>query len=256
MKILIVSATLFEVKPLFAKFTIIYESNNNFCRVTNSTKSIEFDILISGIGIAFCTYNLTKILQHNNYQLVINVGIAGSFSETIALGEVVFVESDQFADLGIEYEETMLTIFESKFYGENSFPFQNKILCASEIDKQFSPTKPFKATESTPNTRKQNSPFSILNSQLKRVSAITVNRTSGSQQTINERITKFSPQIESMEGAAVFYVCACESVPAIQIRTISNFVIPRFTNEAKNKGWNIHLAINNLNDFMIRFLEE
>jgi futalosine hydrolase len=35
---------------------------------------------------------------------------------------------------------------------------------------------------------------------------------------------KFNPQLESMEGAAVLYVCGREDIPAIQIRAISNYV--------------------------------
>ena len=53
---------------------------------------------------------------------------------------------------------------------------------------------------------------------------------------------RLNPDIESMEGAAVFKVCEEMRVPCIQIRSISNKV------ERRNKeNWNLDLAISNLN---------
>jgi futalosine hydrolase len=77
---------------------------------------------------------------------------------------------------------------------------------------------------------------------LKKVSAITVNTTHGCKKSIDLFKNKFNADIETMEGAAFFYVCLNEGVKFFQIRTISNFVEER--NEA---NWNIPLAIKNLN---------
>jgi futalosine hydrolase len=62
---------------------------------------------------------------------------------------------------------------------------------------------------------------------------------------------QFNPQIESMEGAAVFYVCLKTNINCIQIRTISNNV------ERRNKNnWNIPLALKNLQNITINLLKE
>jgi len=57
--------------------------------------------------------------------------------------------------------------------------------------------------------------------------------------------------VESMEGAAVFYVCRYLGVPCVQIRAISNRVAPR-----ENAGWNIPLALENLKESLERILSE
>ena len=74
---------------------------------------------------------------------------------------------------------------------------------------------------------------------------ITVNTVHGNEKSIENIIERFSPDVESMEGAAFFYSCMMKNVSCIQIRVISNIV------ERRNKdNWNIPLAIKNLNDFL------
>jgi futalosine hydrolase len=81
------------------------------------------------------------------------------------------------------------------------------------------------------------------------VKGVTNNTVSGEKQLIKWRKEKFSPDIETMEGAAFFYVCLHENVPFVEIRSISNMVEPR----DKSK-WNIPLAIKNLSDKVNAFL--
>jgi len=64
-------------------------------------KRPEFDHLITGVGCPETIYHLTKRLLQMDYDLVIQAGIAGSFNESIQLGEVVLVNQDNFADVGI-----------------------------------------------------------------------------------------------------------------------------------------------------------
>ena len=45
---------------------------------------------------------------------------------------------------------------------------------------------------------------------------------------------KFLPVIESMEGAALHYVCLMEKIPFLQIRSISNYI-----GERDKKKWNM-----------------
>jgi futalosine hydrolase len=64
-------------------------------------------------------------------------------------------------------------------------------------------------------------------------------------------ITDFDPDIESMEGAAIFYVCLLEKVPFLEIRGISNYVDIRDTDK-----WDIPTAIENLTNELFRFLRK
>ncbi len=207
MKTLLVAATEAEIAPFL--------KSDNY-------KDSSIDLLISGLGITFTTFELTQHLMQKKYDLVINVGIAGSFSQKYPIGTVVQVTEEQFADLAYETQEDYETFFESPFLDANTFPFKNGKLL-SEIRLPFTKT---------------------LNS-LPKVKGITVNKVHGQAESISIVQKKFDPDVESMEGAAVFYVCKQLSIPVLQIRSVSNFVEPR-----NKENWNIPLAINRLNKFL------
>ncbi len=213
MKILIVSATLLEVKLLADEFEFIEESAHLLKKY--KLNEIETDILITGIGATFTTFHLTNTLRDNKYQLVINVGFAGSLTDELGIGDVVSVITDEFADLGIEKENDFLTLFETGFMDPNEFPFEHGVIKASDFNGLI---------------------------DLKEVRGITTNKSHGRAASIAEIKSKYNAQVESMEGAVVLYVCSWFGVPCIQIRSISNFVEPR-----DSSHWNIPLALEKLN---------
>ncbi|RLD76520.1 MAG: futalosine hydrolase [Bacteroidetes bacterium] len=223
MQILIVSATSFEVKNLINElhFTQIDENFYNKDIENNSV-----DILITGVGIAFTSYNLTKALSRKKYDFVINAGIAGSLSEELNIGDVVQVKTEEFADLGIRSKDSFSTLFDMGFIKADKFPFTDGKL--NGIDNKTT----------------------LLNG-LKKLRGITVNTVNGNKEEIKKLKQKFNADIESMEGAAVFYICLMEKVPFAEIRSISNYV------EERNKGdWDIPLAIKNLNDYCKDILDK
>jgi len=213
MKILIVSATWLEVKLLTDELEFIDQSTHLLKKYR--LHEIEIDILITGIGTTFTAFHLTNALRDEQYQFVINIGIAGSLTDELAIGEVVLVVADEFADLGIEKENEFLTLFESGFMDANDFPFEQGMLKASELNGLF---------------------------DLRKVRGITTNKSHGRAASISEIKSKFSAQVESMEGAVVFYVCNWFGISCYQIRSVSNFVEPR--DSAK---WNIPMALEKLN---------
>ncbi len=83
MNLLIVAATEFEIEPF----------------IQHKKKA---DILITGVGIPATVYHLTRKSIAEKYELVIQAGIAGAFSDKFNLGEVVAIKEDTFADIGIE----------------------------------------------------------------------------------------------------------------------------------------------------------
>jgi len=85
---------------------------------------------------------------------------------------------------------------------------------------------------------------------LPNVKGITVNKVHGNSQSIQFIRERFNVQTESMEGAAVFYACNRAALVCAQVRAISNYVVPR-----KKEDWKIGLAINNLNNWLISFLD-
>jgi futalosine hydrolase len=178
----------------------------------------------TGTGIASTAYHLAKLLN-DKYDLVLNIGIAGSFSEKLSIGDVITVYSETFGDFGVATKDGFFTCFEANIVTTDMFPFSNGILISKYAEK-------FSHDLSIP-----------------AVKGITNNTVSGEKQLIRWMKEKFSPDIETMEGAAFFYVCLHENVPFVEIRSISNMVEPR----DKSK-WNIPLAIRNLSDKVNTFL--
>ena len=167
------------------------------------SKFKDCNVLITGLGMVYTSIQITKELMRNKYDLVINIGVAGSFSKDYVIGDVVEVVEDNFSELGFEN-------------GNDFGQFSDY-----EIITKYS-------VESKTN--------------LQKVKGITVNTVHGNEQSIAIIVNRLNPDIESMEGAAVFKVCKEFMVPCIQIRAISNNV------EKRNKGnWNLPLAIHNLN---------
>ena len=197
MRILVVASTKAEIETFQAQIT-----------------DSEIDILITGVGMVATTYGLTKVLSQNDYDLVINAGIAGAFFEELEIGEVVEIRSEQFPEIGAEDDNSFISIFELGLLGENEYPFlKGKLI---------------------------NPDAGISN--LKLVDGVTVNTVHGNELSIQNVIDQFSPDVESMEGAAVAFVCLQENIKFIQIRAISNYV------EKRNKSaWNVPLALGNLN---------
>jgi futalosine hydrolase len=222
MKILIVAATWLEVKMLADEFDLVDEPMHNLKKYRFD--DIEIDVLITGIGVVFTTFHLTNTLAANNYSLVLNAGIAGSFTKELEIGEVVNVVTEEFGDLGIEKESEFLTLFEAGFMDAGEFPFENGVL--KQVGLNGFP-------------------------DLKKVRGLTTNKSHGRNISIDEIKTKFSAQVESMEGAAVFFVCNWLGVDCCQIRAISNYVEPRET-----ASWNIPLALQKLSDAVIHSMRK
>jgi futalosine hydrolase len=174
--------------------------------------------LVTGVGTVATAWALTKSFSSGlKPDLAINIGIAGSYRNDIQLGEVVVPVSDCFADAGVETKSGFLTLAEAGLADPDTFPFRS--------GRIFS----------------ENRFVSKAVEQLRPVNAITVNTATGSQYNITMISEKYHTDIETMEGAAFFYVCSKENIPFLAIRAVSNRVEPR--NRAK---WNIPLAINNL----------
>ena len=170
----------------------------------------DCNVLITGMGMVNTSIQITKELMQNKYDLVINMGVAGSFSKDYVIGDVVEVVEDSFSELGFEN-------------GNNFGHFSNFLTKYNVAAK----------------------------TNLQKVKGITVNTVHGNEQSIAEIVNRLNPDVESMEGAAVFKVCNEFAVPCIQIRAISNNV------EKRNKeNWNMPLAIHNLNNQVEKLIME
>jgi futalosine hydrolase len=201
MKILVVAATQMEIAAFIKQ--------NNSC-----------DILICGVGIPSTIYHLTKKLLPQDYDLIIQAGIAGSFKKTFKCGEVVIAKKDAFGDIGVEENKNFKTIFQLGFGNKNQSPFNNGWLVNNSEELSLS--------------------------HLKKVKAITINKISDSRKQTRQIQKIFNADIESMEGAAFHFVCLQQNIPFLQMRSISNKV-----GERNKKKWDLKTAIQNLNNELI-----
>ena len=205
MKILVVAATQLEIEP--------------FINLKSNT-----EVLICGVGIPSTVYHLTKKLLEEKYDLVIQAGIAGSFSKKIKKGEVVVIEQDTFADIGVEEKQEFKTVFQLGFGDKNAFPFTNGCLInTSEI---------------------------LMITHLKKVNGVTVNKISDKKRQMKQLKEFFYAKVESMEGAAFHFVCLQQNIPFLQLRSISNKV-----GERNKTKWKLPDAIVNLNSELINLVD-
>jgi len=210
MNLLIVAATKEEVKPLPA---------------SSGGKRCSVEVLITGVGMLATAYALIRQLHTNKYDLVLQVGVGGSFDTDIELGSLVFVTSEQYGDLGAEDHDEYLDIFDLGLLDKNIAPYSDAKLLT---------------------------PMLSIHEKigLPQVSGLTVNTVSGNSQTIKRRTEKYNATIESMEGAAFHYVCLQEGIAFAQVRAISNYVMPRDKSQ-----WKMKEAIINLNNWLTDFIE-
>jgi futalosine hydrolase len=187
---------------------------------TMSFMGKELNVLVTGVGSVATAWSMTKMISSGvRPDIAINIGIAGSFREEIRIGSVVLPVSDCFADAGIDSGKGFLTLSEAGLQDPQRFPFSKGRLNA---DNRY---------------------VNMISGAFPAVNAITVNTASGSDDRIRNLEAKFNPDIETMEGAAFFYVCKMEGIPFIALRGISNRV------EIRNKdNWDINLALKSLSE--------
>lgn len=216
MKILLVAATEIEFGGL-PKLVNQGETNVKL-RV-----DLQFDFLAVGAGILSSGARLSQALALQNYDFVIHIGICGTLDRNLELGQVVHVTRDELADFGAEDHDRFISAHELGLVSD-----QENILYGSPWPQDLGY-------------------FKSEVEKLARVAGITVNTVNGNASHIDTlRLRLPHAQIESMEGAAVFYVCQLYQTPCVQFRAISNAVEPR-----NRATWKIKEAISALNDFLL-----
>jgi futalosine hydrolase len=181
------------------------------------------EILITGVGAVPTAFALTRFA--NDYDLIINIGIAGSYNSKYSIGDVVCVKEDAFGDYGIDDRGIFKPLSGLNFSGNTLYSTIQYI-----------------------NDPWIESSYNYLNLPL--VKGLTLSTASGSKEKIDKIIEYWGADIETMEGASVFYVCKQLNKPFICIRSISNMVEPR----DKSK-WETGKAIENLDKSLRQFIQ-
>jgi len=209
MNILLVAATEAEIGPL----------------LTDRRVTGRFAPLVTGAGVPATVYGLMRRLRSGKPDLIVNAGLAGSYSAAWPLGTVVRIASDCFADLGAEDGESFIHISEMDMGGR---PPHGLRLLAGELSL----------------------PAPTL-AALPVAQGVTVNTVRGNAASIRRMQERFHPDTETMEGAAVMYVAQQEDLPVVQVRALSNRV------ERRDKSrWKTGPAVKALNETLAAILLE
>ncbi|MBF0274452.1 MAG: hypothetical protein HQK84_04380, partial [Nitrospinae bacterium] len=192
MKILIVAATEIEIKSLLPFFAFIKQYPGNLSGYFFKDHTVY--LFTAGVGMVTTTYNLTKILQQFKFDFVLNIGIAGSFSEKneISLGDVVHVAEDVIAELGVDEGGRFVSLTDTGLIHNRDVCFKSEFAGRSCL------------------------------TDFPSVKSVTVNTLSDNAIRNRELMERTDASVETMEGAAVCYVCSRQRLPWVQLRAVSN----------------------------------
>lgn len=219
--ILLVAATEMEIRPLLDWFTGQWKTAEPGLFERGETR---VECLVTGIGAVATAWRLGLRLSAAPPDLVINAGIAGALDRQLALGQVVNVVSERWGDLGVEQSDGSFSdVFQSGLADPDQLPFQGGVLRhPTATEMRFLPN----------------------------VHGITVQRVHGYEPHIERFRADFpEAQVESMEGAAVFYACLWAGIPFLQIRSLSNYVEKR-----DRSRWQIATAVDALNKTLMEMI--
>jgi len=213
MQILVIAAKEAEIKPTVEFIAAHYPS------------AIHIRFAYTDIGLTAATFSITRLALTQPTDLIIQAGIAGSFENGYQPGEVVLIDTEQQADLGVFENEQWKNIFDLQLTDENEDPYKKGVLPNPYINH-----------------------FNFLG--IRKVAGISVNTISTDTATISRIQQSYPvPVTESMEGAALHFVGRQLQIPFVQLRSLSNQV-----GERDKSRWHFTQAIQSLNAKLIELL--
>ncbi len=216
MRIIITAATVGEWMPGFLNMNTLY---------TGESQRLKVRFHQSGVGILASAVSLTRLVSEEKPDLIIQAGIAGCFDPNIPLGKVVVVKEEILGDVGVEEDGKWKDLFDLKLEKSNYHPFEKRKL-----------PNPWLNT------------YNLL--KLPELTAITVNEITTQQARIEQLKKKYGAVLESMEGAALHFICREANIPFIQIRAISNYI-----GERNKANWKMKEAIEALNEALVKYVD-
>jgi futalosine hydrolase len=181
--------------------------------------------VITGIGLLAAAWSIQSAIHKNRPDLVIQAGIGGCFDTSMPLGSTVLIGEESVADLGVEEHGQFRTLFDMKFLEPGEPPYTYSRLVNPHIGRLLLPGS------------------SVC-------TGISVNEVSTRPERIAYLIQQYRPVVESMEGAALHYVCLREGIPFLQIRSLSNYI-----GERDKRLWQMGTAISSLNTVLKQYLD-
>lgn len=214
MQILVIAAKEVEIKPTVEYITTQYPMQANW------------QFAYTDIGLTAAAFAITRLALTQPPDVIIQAGIGGSFEQGYLPGEVVLIDTEQIGDLGVMENTQWKNMFMLSLSNKNQAPYQEGLLPNPYIDY-----------------------FNFLG--IRKVAGVSVNTITTNSAAIN-RLQQCTPApvIESMEGAALHFVCRQLQIPFVQLRAVSNQV-----GERDKSRWHFTQAIQSLNTALIKLIE-
>jgi futalosine hydrolase len=225
MHILLVSATTPELRQTTEWLDSSGRESTATKKPLTSSDHLQTEQLITGVGQLQTAYCLLKKIYTHRPTFIIQAGIGGS-PDAGHISKVFGIRSERLADLGVEEKTGFKSIYDLKLGERDHFPFSNGLL---------------------------KNPYSRLMewSGLSFLEGITVNEVSTNPSRIRTLKQNVPCFVESMEGAALHYVCLMEKIPFLQIRSVSNAL-----GERDKSRWKISEALVHLNEMLIDLIKK
>ncbi|MCS7073440.1 MAG: futalosine hydrolase [Bacteroidia bacterium] len=175
----------------------------------------DVQLVVTGIGMVNCAWKLGQAILQFKPQQVIQFGVAGAYTESLTLTEVVEVTEETFGELGAETADGFLDL------AQLGLPVLQNPICYNT----FHQPKPLRLT--------------------KLVSGLTCNTIHGEMKRIELLKKRWNKDIETMEGAVLFQLCLAHQISFAEFRAISNYVEPRC-----KERWKLTEASQNMQEFI------
>lgn len=178
-----------------------------------------------GVGKVSAACRLTAALHVQRPDRVLAVGVCGAYRAAgdgvrLAVGDLCVVASDRLADEGVQTEEGFLDL----------------------ADLELGDATPIAADAEWTDVIAGRLAAPIVH-------GATVSTCSGTDRRAADLLVRTGAQVETMEGAAIGWVCRNAGIPWAQLRVVSNF-----TGDRKSAQWNLDLAVSRLGDAVNRLL--
>jgi futalosine hydrolase len=187
----------------------------------------KIHFVIHGIGGGIASHYITAAFLNHPNALFIQVGLAGSLNNSLALGETVLVQQEIFGDIGVIEQNKWKDLNALGLLGLQPKPFAKYLTIENKNIKYWK----------------------TYFSDTALVNGVTVNQITSAINSAPYYSKKMSATIETMEGASLHSCGNALQKKYLQIRGISNFVGDR-----NKKNWVIQPTIENYSFIVHQFL--
>jgi len=209
----IVCAMPFECEGLVSKLKrLVPEEYAGVRFYGGSSADRKVVLAVSGIGKANAAHGTTLLIERYHPTCLIHIGIGGCYPDTgIGVGDIAVAEKEIYADEGVVGRTGFRDLREIglPLYRDGRRKFFNEFPASAPLLRHFRKVA-------------ARSVHSVSYGTFLTVSTVT-----GTLRKARELRDSFGGICESMEGAAVYHMCAIHAVPCLEIRGISNVVEDR-----------------------------